>query len=441
MNSCDAVDRLGPPQLIRITDSVYCANGYAISNVLYVIAGNTVVVIDTTESMVAARASFDDFRKICSLPVSHIIYTHSHGDHIRGAKVFHTPDTQVIAQKRLPEELAQMTRMRPYWNRVAALQFGFRLEPEERGVTLLNHPESGYVPPDVLVDEVYQFREGNLSFELYHTQGETVDHLMIWIPEERVLFPGDLYYSGFPMLSNPMKPDRPILNWAESLERMREFHAHYLVPSHSSPISGAAEIELVLANYAGAIRFVHGETVKRINLGMPLAEIRRQVRLSPELAELPYLQERYGTVAWAVTGVFRQHTGWYSFNPSDLNPGPRKALQQALVEVAGGPRPFVRRAWKALREGENQLVLELTDIILGGYPDNRVARDLRVRALRCLGTASENGVERNIYITAAGESATSLSVGPKNPRRRAHSGARTRPAAEVAAKGNKPLSN
>jgi glyoxylase-like metal-dependent hydrolase (beta-lactamase superfamily II)/ubiquinone/menaquinone biosynthesis C-methylase UbiE len=413
INNSRANRRLGPPLLIRVTDRVYCATGYAVSNVLYVVTGAGLVVIDTTESMAAARASFDEFRKVSSAPVSHIIYTHFHGDHIRGAKVFHTPATQVIAQKRLPEEVAYVTRMLPYRKRVTALQFGFRLKPESRGVTLLNEPESGYVAPDILFDERYLFREGDLSFELYHTEGETVDHLMVWIPEERVLFPGDLYYFGFPMLSNPMRPDRPVRNWAESLERMRALHPQRLVPSHSEPLCGAEEIDSALANYARAIRFVNDETVKRINEGLPLEEIRRQVKLPNDLACLPYLEERYGRVAWAVNGVFRQHTGWYSFNATDLNPGPRHARDRALVEAAGGPVPLVQRARQALREGQDQMVLELTDIVLGARPRNQAACGLRVRALRRLGLSSPNGVERNIYLTAANANRSGpASVGP-----------------------------
>jgi glyoxylase-like metal-dependent hydrolase (beta-lactamase superfamily II)/SAM-dependent methyltransferase len=391
---------MGRAQIIRVSDRVYCAINYAISNVLYVITGKSVVVIDTTESMAAARVSFDEFRKICSLPVSHIIYTHFHGDHVRGAKVFHTSSAQVIAQKRMPEEMANVNRMLPYRRRVTALQFGFHLKPERRGVTLLNEPESGYVPPGVLVDEKYEFKEGNLTFQLYHTQGETVDHLMVWIPEERALFPGDLYYSSFPMLSNPMRPDRPVLAWAESLERMRSFRPQYLVPSHSKPLSGSERIDSVLANYARAIRFVHDETVKRINQGWPLEEIRRQVKLPNDLARLPYLQEHYGKVEWSVNGIFRQYTGWYSFNPTDLNPGPRLALCRAVFESTGGPEPLVKRARRALREGENQLVLELTDVVLAARPQHLAARAIRRKALQRLGAASENGVEQNIYRTA-----------------------------------------
>jgi glyoxylase-like metal-dependent hydrolase (beta-lactamase superfamily II)/cyclopropane fatty-acyl-phospholipid synthase-like methyltransferase len=421
------------PRLLRVTDRVYSAVDYAISNVLYVITGSSVVVIDTTESMTAARLSFDEFRKICPLPVSYIVYTHFHGDHIRGARVFLEQSTRVIAQKRLPEELAYVTRMHAYRKRATALQFGLRLKPERRGVTLADGGESGYVPPHILFDEEYRFHEGELSFEFYHTQGETADHLMVWIPEERALFPGDLYYARFPMLSSPMRPDRPVQAWAESLERMRTFQPQHLVPSHSEPVSGAEKIDLVLSNYARAIRYVHDETIKGINEGLPLEDIRRQMKLPDDLAALPYLEERYGTVAWSVNGIFRQHTGWYHFDPADLNPGARCELREALLEATGGPGPLVKRARKALREGQHQLALELADTVLGARPENLGARAVRFRALRRLAEASQNGVEQNIYRTAANEALSALdspAAKPSGAGRLNYSGVWMRPATE-----------
>jgi glyoxylase-like metal-dependent hydrolase (beta-lactamase superfamily II)/cyclopropane fatty-acyl-phospholipid synthase-like methyltransferase len=407
-SSVVADSALRRPQLLRVNERIYSAVGYAISNVLYVLTRTSVVVIDTTESMSAARASLDEFRLISSLPVSHIIYTHFHGDHIRGARVFHEPSTRVIAQRRLSEELAYVAQMLPYRKRATALQFGFKLKPEQRGVALVGERENGYIAPDILFDEEYRFREGDLSFELYHTQGETVDHLMVWIPEMRALFPGDLYYSGFPMLSTPMRTDRPVLAWAESVERMRALHPEHLVPSHSRPVSGVDEIDSVLANYSRAIRYVHDETVNGINAGLPLEQIRNNVKLPSDLAVLPYLQERYGKVAWSVNGIFRQNTGWYSFDPTDLNPGPRKHLREALVDAVGDPAPIVTRARQALLEGQNQLALELADIVLGARPRQPGAKNIRLRALRRLGAASRNGVEQNIYRTAAKEALSAL---------------------------------
>jgi glyoxylase-like metal-dependent hydrolase (beta-lactamase superfamily II) len=127
--------------------------------------------------------------------------------------------------------------------------------------------KNGYVPPHILVNQDHRFTEGGVMFELYHAPGETVDQLILWLPQERALLPADLFYRGLPMLSSPMKPDRPVLSWAESLERMCWFRPKYLVPSHGKPIRGSAVVDSVLRNCAQAIRHVHDQTVKRINAG------------------------------------------------------------------------------------------------------------------------------------------------------------------------------
>ena len=397
-----AVDRRRAriPKLIKVTDRMYSAVGYAISNVIYVLSDKSVIVIDTTESTAAAAASLADFRKFCQLPIRYIIYTHFHGDHISGASAFWTPSTIVIAQKGILAEIKKNDLLLPYRKRMTRHQFGFKRVlwrgPESRN----RHPEFGYVSPDIVFDEEYRFEEGRVRFELYHTMGETLDHLMVWLPDEQVLLPGDLFYRSFPMLSNPMRPDRPVLEWAESLERMRALQARHLIPSHGTPISGAEEIDLTLANYGKAIRHIHDETVNLINSGLGLEEILHRVRLPKYLAELPYLQEHYGKVDWAIRGIFRQYTGWYSFDPKELKPSPRAILDNALIEACGGVEALIARARKALADDQPQLALELVDIVIAARPGSRRAHSVRVKALSRLIAAATNGVERNIYKTA-----------------------------------------
>lgn len=398
------------PELIRVTDRVYCATGYALGNVIYVLTDKSVVVVDTTESEITARETLQDFRKVSRLPVSHIIYTHHHGDHVRGARVFKGEATKVIAQKRLPEERAKYELLLAYNRRLNGIQFGAALPPAEREVALaalregrpIAH-EGGYVPPDVLFDDAYSFEEAGVRFELYHTQGETVDHLMVWLPQERVLLPGDLYYASFPMLASPMKPDRPVLEWARSLDRMRQLRPAFLVPSHWQPVRGQEEVDTTLANYARAIRYLHDETVKRLNQGLTLDEIRQQVQLPEDLARLPYLAPRYGTVEWAVNGIYRQYTGWYDFNPARLNPGRALAFHTALLEASGGSEALVRRARQALGDGQPQLALELTTVILAVEPKHRAAHAVSALALQKLADASTNTVAINVYRAAAQE--------------------------------------
>jgi len=390
--------------LNKVTERVYVATGYALGNVIYAVTDKSLVVVDTTESPAAARATLEEMRKISTLPVSYIVYTHFHGDHINGASVFKNDATKIVAQRNHLEEMEKYMMLGGYNRRLNAIQFGAALPAEQRGARLAMDPrnpgERGYIQPGVLFDEEYRFEEGGVKFELYHTLGETFDHLMVWMPQERVLLPGDLFYESFPMLASPMKPDRPILGWAASLDRMRKLQPAYLVPSHTRPQAGAENIDSILANYARAIRWVHDETVKRLNGGMSLAQIRDEVRLPDDLAKLPYLQPGYGTVPWSVNGIYKEYTGWYDFNPADLNPGSRSALSKALIDAAGGSAGILKRA---AGERDPQLVLELADVVLAAEPANREAHALRGAALEKLGQASTNTVERNVYLVAAQE--------------------------------------
>ncbi len=399
-----------PVELIKVTDRVYCAAGYALANVIYVITDKSVVVFGTTESLASTRATFEDFRKVSQLPVSYIIYPQF--NLVTGAKTFQGKTTKVIAQKSLVQELDKYRQMRAYNRRINILQSGALLSPTQRLITtainfksegMTEQQESGYIPPDILVDEKYSFEEGGVRFELYHTKGQTFDQLALWLPQEQVLLPADLFYNSFPMLSNPLKPDRPVLEWAKSVEMVRQLQPAYMIPSHELPLKGRAEVDSALSNYAKAIRYVHDETVKGINQGLTLEQTRQQVRLPDELARIEYLKSYYGQVKWAVNGIYRQYTGWYDFNPSHLNPGPVSEFHRALVEASGGSVSLVKRSQKALHDNQPQLALEITDIILDAEPNNSEAKALQVEALEKLAKETINLVEPNIYLTAAQE--------------------------------------
>jgi glyoxylase-like metal-dependent hydrolase (beta-lactamase superfamily II)/ubiquinone/menaquinone biosynthesis C-methylase UbiE len=394
----------GAQQLQRVSDNVYCAREYSLANVLYVVTNDSVVVIDTSGSMRAARASLADFRRVCGLPISHIVYTHFHGDHIGGARAFHEPLTQVVAQRMLPVELAAKRRVGTYRERVRALQFGFNLRRPQSALqpmTSFEEPEGGYVPPDRLFDEDDVFSVGDLTFNLFHGEGESLDHAVVWVPEIGSMFPGDLFYASFPMLSSPMKPSRPVLSWADALDRMRAVHPTQLVPSHGNAVVGVAEVDTVLANYSAAIRYVHDQTVKLINHGLSLDQIRRRVQLPESLSRLPYLQERYGSVDWSITGIYRHYTGWYDMNPVQLHPGPRPMLHRAVLDSCGSPNRLVQHARRALNDEEPQLALELTEIVLDVHPRHRAAIDVQRAALRRLAALSSNKVAKRIYAAAA----------------------------------------
>lgn len=392
------------PVLEQLGDRAMFASGYALGNVIFVVTDNGVVVVDTTESPLVAEKIMADFRQKCALPVSHIIYTHHHGDHMNGAKAFFSPGVEVIAQELHRREMGTFLLLTGYNAKLNGIQWGSSLPENERGIVLAldpRNPVRGYVPPTKLFAEEHTFTAGGVDFELYHTEGETFDHLMVWLPKERILMPGDLFYPCFPMLASPMKPNRPVLGWAESLDRMRKLKPKLMLPSHGLPVRGEEEVDRQLANYAKAIRFVHDETVKRLNKGMPEHQIRAEVQLPEELAKLPYLQPIYGTVAWGVNGVIRNYTGWYDMNPTHLDSLGTEERSRLLVEAAGGAASLMSKVQAASNAGKPQLVLELTDVILEAAPDFAPAHRLRAEALMKLAESAVNPVTVNVYRGAA----------------------------------------
>src|SRR5580692_5523480 len=152
------------PELIRVNQHVYCATGYALGNVIFILTDRSVVVVDTTEGQAPAQAAFKEFRKVSTLPVGYIVYTHFHGDHIHGAKVFAGPDTKVIAQKNHVEELRKYRLMTGYNRKLNQVQWAADVPRAERGTTLgvdLLHPgDSGYIPPQITFDAEYRLTAG-----------------------------------------------------------------------------------------------------------------------------------------------------------------------------------------------------------------------------------------------------------------------------------------
>lgn len=61
--------------------------GYALGNAIMIIAPEGLIIVDVTESSMAAKEILAEFRKITKKPIKAIIYTHHHTDHIGGVGV------------------------------------------------------------------------------------------------------------------------------------------------------------------------------------------------------------------------------------------------------------------------------------------------------------------------------------------------------------------
>ena len=119
------------------------------------------------------------------------------------------------------------------------------------------------IKPTILFDDHYEFTLGGVKFELFHTPGETPDHLTVWVPKYRAAFLGDNYYDSFPnMYTLRGTEPRWALEYIASLNKVLDLKPEIVMLSHGQPIHGNAEIVKRLTRYRDAIQYVHDAVVK-----------------------------------------------------------------------------------------------------------------------------------------------------------------------------------
>jgi len=395
-------------EVIRVTDGVYVAVGYSASNVILIQGEGGSVIVDTSTDPVDARAIRTAFGNLLRRPVRAIIYTHSHPDHTGGARVFAGDDhPEIYSHARLLEAVPDIGRAgrdggdqfgmalpeSQYINAGVQLQFG-RVTPPTR---------EGYLPPTrTFSEDQLSLTIAGVGLQLLYTPGETMDTISVWLPEKRVLMPGDNFFRAFPNVA-PIRGARLRTpeTWIASLEKTIALRPEYVVPSHTRPVIGGADARAALTAYRDAIKSVLDQTNEGMRRGERPDELVQHVKLPPHLAQNAYLQEFYGGVEWAVRGIYADRVGWFDGNATNLFPLPEKDRAAKLVGLIGGSNQVLARGRDALAAGEFTWAAELADYLLANDSAHADAKRIKAQALIQLGERQINAIARNYYLSSA----------------------------------------
>jgi alkyl sulfatase BDS1-like metallo-beta-lactamase superfamily hydrolase len=399
----------------EVSDGVHQAVGFGLANSIMVEGDDCVFVIDAMGSVESARAVKAEFEKITSKPIAALIYTHNHADHVFGAGGF-APDGEVdvYAHETTNHYIDRLISvLRPIIGMRAERMFGNHLpRGDEDGLVnagigpFLDAGYGGGTPSLVRPNKTFSDRMDvticGVRALLVHAPGETNDQLFVWLPDKKVLLPGDNVYKAFPNLYTIRGTYyRDVLAWVRSLDAMRALHAEHLAPSHTRPVSGADDVDEILTAYRDAIQYVHDQTVRGMNRGLTPDELVERVELPPHLKSHPYLQEFYGTVEWSVRSIYAGTLGWFDGDTATLSPASPADRAAGMVALAGGEEALLAAARAAVEEGRHEWAAELTSHLIRFDPGLEEAKRLKARALRALGRRSISPNGRNYYLTLA----------------------------------------
>ena len=356
--------RFRPPRLVELVPGVHVAQGFDFGDIGFVSTDEGIVAIDAGTTQETARAALQALRRVTSRPISHVILTHAHWDHVGGLDALLESNPQVIAQAAFADELRIVNGTGvPFKYFFGAAGSGRRYE----------------IRPHHLVRERETLMVGGTRFVLYPARGgETADALLIHVPDRGALFVGDAF---MPYLGAPFVAEGSADGLFEVLTLIRSLQPRVLVHGHP-PLTDIFTVDALPAIEA-ALRDLHQRIRAAVGEGRTLVEILHENILPASLRDhpagvMPYLVMRDNFVK----RVYHQSTGYWKPDGKGMEVL-APAEWAAALDLLGGQREdaFVRTVRGLTERGDDVLALKLAQLGLVRYPSSEALATLRRRAL------------------------------------------------------------
>jgi cyclase len=238
--STHAPEQLGPPRVEEVSAGIYAYiqpdGTWWINNTGFVVGASRVAAVDAcstearTRGLLAAIGATAGGR-----PVRTLVNTHHHGDHTHGNYLFR--DATIVAHERCRAEI------------LAEGPPGTSKLVNSGTWTDVEWGEIETAPPFVTYTDRVNLYVDELRCEVIHVgrPAHSTNDSIVWIPQRRVLFAGDLLFNG----GTPFLLAGSVAGALVAVAALRDFDAETIVPGHG-PVCGPEVIDDVL----GYLNFV-----------------------------------------------------------------------------------------------------------------------------------------------------------------------------------------
>ena len=351
----------------------------------WVVTDEGVVIVDTGTGTVAPLVK-EEIARETDKPVKYIIYTHGHFDHTEGAPAFMDQHPEVIGHENVVPRFDRYQRMAPYFRHIMEIQIRQTLPIRK----------AAFVYPTITYRDDYSFKLGGLTFNLFHGKGESDDGTLVWVPELKTVFCGDLLEASFPNLGNPFKVMRYAREWADTLERVLALNPDLAIGG-DVVLTDNGEINAHFRETIELLRYLEDAVIDAANRGRNLEQMTEEIKLPPHLENSPNLRQIYSRREFAIYNIWKRYCGYFDFSPSSVLSGPKKELASVARELIGNDDAILQKATDLFENGRLQLALETLDLILKVDEDNVPARRLRLRILENLAGNDICLMSRNVW--------------------------------------------
>ncbi len=224
------------------------ANQNFISNAAFVVTPEGVVVIDALGSPALAKRLLNEIAQITAKPVTHVLVTHYHADHIYGLQTFKSMGAKIVAHR------AALTYLHSETARL-------RLENSREELAPWINSQTKLVEADQWIDSETAIAVGGVVFSIKPVgPSHTPEDVVVYLPSEKVLFVGDLVFRN----RIPYVGQANSRQWITALDSLLSFDTAVIVPGHG-PVSKEARKDMqVTRDYLVYLRATMGAAAKNM---------------------------------------------------------------------------------------------------------------------------------------------------------------------------------
>jgi glyoxylase-like metal-dependent hydrolase (beta-lactamase superfamily II) len=262
----------------RLSNHAYAFTADGDPNTGVVVGDDAVMVIDTQPTPKMAQAVIEQIRSVTDKPIKYVVLTHYHATRTLGASAYE--GAQVICSEATREMIVE----RGAQDYKAELQRFPRLFKTADTIP-------GLTTPTVTFGDRVCLWLGKLQVDLIHAgRGHTRGDTLVWLPDERTLFTGDLVENNV----TPYLGDGHCTDWPKALRAVREMHAEALLPGRGDALVEEETIEEALTATQTFVVELYGEVLRsaEADLGVKQAYDKAMAALEPRFGKWLLFQHR-----------------------------------------------------------------------------------------------------------------------------------------------------
>jgi alkyl sulfatase BDS1-like metallo-beta-lactamase superfamily hydrolase len=407
--------------LYKVTDGIYQVRGLDLANLTFVRGKEGWIVFDPLTSLETARAGLELINKeIEDLPVTAVIYSHSHGDHFGGVRGVVDPEryaagkVEIIAPRDFMEHaVSENVYAGNAMNRRLFYQYGVLLPASpfgHAGQGLMQNVSAGNLgllaPTLVIETGIKEIEVDGVPMVFQNTPGtEAPSEMNTYLPDQKALWMAENVYNGIHNIYTLRGAQvRNPLAWSKYIARAMFLfgdEAEIMFASHSWPRWGKERINEVLSNQRDAYAHLNNQVLHYANQGVTISQIHNVYRVPRSLENSWTVRGYHGSPEHNSRGVIQRFLGFWDANPTNLIPLSPQDSAPLYVEMMGGAEPIMRKGRELADKGDYRHAQEILDKLVWAQPDNQEARDLLADVWEQIGYQQENPGLRNSFLAGA----------------------------------------